>query len=72
MDDLIVKYLTDKLDADESMAFAARLEGDADYRDELKLTVAALAVADLCLDAGTGDDGLSDTQCHEPVADETK
>lgn len=70
MDDLIVKYLTDKLDADESKALAARLESDADYRDEFKLTVAALAVADLCLDAGPGD-GQAGTQCHEPVADET-
>ncbi len=67
MNDLIVKYLTDKLHADERMDIAARLESDADFRDEFKLTLAALAVADLCLDAGRGD-----MQCHEPVADETK
>jgi len=50
MDELIVKYLTDKLDTDDTQSFVARLENDADYRNEIKLTAVALAIADFSLD----------------------
>ncbi len=71
MDDLIVKYLTDKLDADDVRTFVRRLGCDPVYRGEFEKTVIALAFADLSLGCDNSLDP-SDTQPHEPVADETK
>lgn len=49
MEELIVKYLTDKLTSDEEARFRAMLNSEADFGVEFKECLAALALADLSI-----------------------
>lgn len=50
MEELITKYLTDRLTPAEEERLRARLSTDAAFRRELELSLAALALAGYSLD----------------------
>lgn len=70
MDELIIKYLTDRLDAEENKTFAARLESDPAYRREFELTAVALSVADMSLDGASVALDWDDSQIQVHSGDE--
>ena len=51
MDELIEKYLTDKLNAEEKVYFLGLLAADPKFKKEFQLTLAALSIAEFSLDA---------------------
>ena len=51
MDELIEKYLTDKLNAEEKVYFLGLLAADPKFMSEFQKTLAALSIADFSIDA---------------------
>lgn len=55
MEDLIIKYLTDKLNKEEMSLLQATMRNDEKFRNEFRHYLAALALTDYSLDYAPAD-----------------